>query len=137
MKNKIITLLFCLFTLFSFAQKKIVNKQKQAITTVQKSTICNLCKGTGKDPVCKGTGICQNHNLGKFLDSDCYRNCKCDDGDEDNEPETKEECSIRCKKYCEQTTACNNCDSYDGTCKKMWCNNGVCRNCNGKGKVIK
>jgi hypothetical protein len=143
MKNKIRIILFCLFTITSFAQKKTIIKEKQVSASVQKGTtqnssICGLCKGTGKDPRCYGSGLCQNHHS-IYLDKECFKNCNCYDGGEDigDEPETSEECTVRCKKECERSQICDNCDSYDGTCKKMWCNNGVCRNCNGKGKVFK
>lgn len=142
MKN-IIIVLFCLFTITSFAQQKTVNKKNQVSATTQKkvikvSTICGLCKGTGKDPKCNGTGLCQNHHS-TYLDVECFNNCDCYDGGEEigDEPETADECTARCERECQRSQSCDNCDSYDGTCKKMWCNNGVCRNCNGKGKVFK
>ncbi|GEM56600.1 hypothetical protein B0A58_14655 [Flavobacterium branchiophilum NBRC 15030 = ATCC 35035] len=143
MKN-LILIVFCLFSFTTFAQQKKATKSKAKTTVsiknkaVKINTICGLCKGTGKDPKCNGTGLCQNHHT-TYLDVKCFNNCDCYDGGDDigDEPETADECTTRCEKECQRSQLCGDCDSYDGTCKKMWCNNGVCRNCNGKGKVSK
>lgn len=97
---------------------------------------CGLCKGTGKDPRCNGTTRCQNHHVYSRIDNDCFKNCQCYEADDEewfDEDETSEECRSRCKDKCKIQEPCDYCKSIDGTCSVMWCNNGVCRNCDGKG----
>lgn len=143
--KKFILILLCFFVVNSYAQQKNGVSKKENTITVKKKTntpkkttavykICGLCKGTGKDPYCKGTGVCQNHHPSSFMDKKCYENCTDTCNDFSISEEEFNVCESECRNDCTENQLCDSCDSYDGRCLKRWCNNGVCRNCNGSGK---
>lgn len=142
--KKLLLLVFCFLALGLSAQKKKSEPSKPKTTLTQKKEnssasgykTCGLCKGTGKDPRCNGTTRCQNHHVYSRIDNDCFKNCQCYEADDEewfDEDESSEECRSRCKDKCKIQEPCDYCKSIDGTCSVMWCNNGVCRNCDGKG----
>jgi len=142
--KKLLLLVFCFLALGLSAQKKKSVQPKARTSLTQKKEnssasgykTCGLCKGTGKDPRCNGTTRCQNHQVYSRIDNECFKNCQCYEADDEewfDEDESSEECRSRCKDKCKIVEPCDYCKSIDGTCSLMWCNNGVCRNCDGKG----
>ena len=128
----------CLFSFSIFSQKNKTNtkfKQPQNKTTTIKKTFhrvikCDLCNGSGKDPICKGTGICKNHNANTYLKESCFKDCT-EDCFED------EDCIVICGEDCTETSNCLSCGNMSGYCSQTFCKNGVCTKCKGTGKLQK